>query len=85
MLCGRNAANSIHIGKFRLCKSTEKNCSETGSYNFGAAKKKSPSKMTGRVMTSDDVYALSILPERRQRVHTYTSSVPPVVVLTLTF
>ena len=29
---GRNAGNSIHIGKFRLCKSAEKNCSEAGSY-----------------------------------------------------
>ena len=28
----RNAANSIHIGKFRLWKSAEKNCSEAGSY-----------------------------------------------------
>ena len=28
----RNAGNSIHIGKFRLCKSAEKNCSEAGSY-----------------------------------------------------
>ena len=28
----RNAGNSIHIGKVRLCKSAEKNCSEAGSY-----------------------------------------------------
>ena len=28
----RNAANSIHTHKFRLCKSIEKNCSEAGSY-----------------------------------------------------
>ena len=26
------ADNSIHIGKVRLCKSAEKNCSEAGSY-----------------------------------------------------
>ena len=32
MLRWRNAANSIHTHKFRLCKSTEKNCSEAGSY-----------------------------------------------------
>ena len=32
MLHGRNAGNSIHIGKVRLCKSAEKNCSEAGSY-----------------------------------------------------
>ena len=32
MLHGRNAGNSIHIVKFRLCKSAEKNCSEAGSY-----------------------------------------------------
>ena len=28
----RNAGNSILTRKFRLCKSAEKNCSETGSY-----------------------------------------------------
>ncbi len=32
MLHGRNAGNSIHIGKVRLCKSAEKNCPEAGSY-----------------------------------------------------
>ena len=32
ILHGRNADNSIHIGKFRLCKSAKKNCSEAGSY-----------------------------------------------------
>ena len=32
ILHGRNADNSIHIGKFRLCKSAEKNCSEAGLY-----------------------------------------------------
>ena len=32
ILLWRDAGNSIHIGKFRLCKSTEKNCSEAGSY-----------------------------------------------------
>ena len=32
ILLWRNAGNSIHIGKFRLCKSAEKNCSEAGSY-----------------------------------------------------
>ena len=37
MLHGRNAGNSIHIGKFRLCKSAEKNCSEAGSYYSGLA------------------------------------------------
>ena len=34
---GRNVANSIYIGKFRLCKSTEKNCSEAESYYSGLA------------------------------------------------
>ena len=32
MLRWRNAANSIHTHKFRLCKSAEKNCYEAGSY-----------------------------------------------------
>ena len=32
MLHGRNAGNSVHIGKVRLCKSAEKNCSEAGLY-----------------------------------------------------
>ena len=29
---GRNVADNIYIGKFRLCKSAEKNCSEAESY-----------------------------------------------------
>ena len=32
MLHGRNAANSLHISKFRPRRSAEKNCSEAGSY-----------------------------------------------------
>ena len=37
MLHGRNADNSIHIDKFRLCKSAEKNCSEADPYYSGPA------------------------------------------------
>ena len=37
ILLRRNAGNSLHIVKFRLCKSAEKNCSETGSYYSGLA------------------------------------------------
>ena len=37
ILLRRNAGNSIHIVKFRLCKSAEKNCSEAGSYYSGLA------------------------------------------------
>ena len=37
ILLWRNAGNSIHIVKFRLCKSAEKNCSEAGSYYSGPA------------------------------------------------
>lgn len=55
--------------------------------------KKKPVTTTGKVADSaerssvprEGDYALSILSERRQRVQTYTSSVPPVDVLTLTF
>ena len=32
---GRSVANSIYIGKFRLFKSAEKNCSEAESYYSG--------------------------------------------------
>ena len=41
--------------------------------------------MTTGVMFVNKNYALSILLERRQRVHTYTSLTPPVGVLTFTF
>ena len=37
ILLRRNAGNSLHIVKFRLCKSAEKNCSEAGSYYSGLA------------------------------------------------
>ena len=37
MLHGRNAGNSLHIGKVRLCKTAEKNCSEAGPYYFEPA------------------------------------------------
>ena len=37
ILLRRNAGNSIHIVKFRLCKSAEKNCSEAGPYYSGPA------------------------------------------------
>ena len=40
ILLWRNADNSLHIGKFRLCKRTEKNCSEAGLYYSGPAQKK---------------------------------------------
>ena len=40
ILLWRNAGNSIHIGKFRLRKSAEKNCSEAGLYYFGPALRK---------------------------------------------
>ena len=37
ILLRRNAGNSILTRKFRLCKSAEKNCPETGSYYSGPA------------------------------------------------
>ena len=37
ILLRRNAGNSLHIVKFRLCKSAEKNCPEAGSYYSGLA------------------------------------------------
>ena len=37
MLHGRNAGNSIHIGKPQPRKSAEKNCSETDPYDIGPA------------------------------------------------
>ena len=40
ILHGRNAGNSLHIGKFRLCKSAGKNCSEAGFHHSCAAYEK---------------------------------------------
>ena len=36
-LLSQKSAGSLHIVKFRLCKSAEKNCSEAGSYYSGLA------------------------------------------------
>ena len=38
ILCKRNAGNSLHIGKFRLRESAEKNCSEAGPDRFCPAR-----------------------------------------------
>ena len=80
---GKPAGNSLHIGKGFLRLLAGKNHTEFRQYYLGKKEKARP--RTGKVSKNDEVYALSIFPERRQRVHTYTSSTPPVVVLTLTF
>ena len=82
---GKPAGNSIHIGKGFPRLLAEKNCSEGRFALFRSGKKEKARPRTGKVSKNDEIYALSIFPERRQRVHTYTSSTPPVVVLTLTF
>ena len=48
ILLWRNTGNSIHIVKFRLCKSAEKNCSETGSYYSGPAYIRTSGTRTGQ-------------------------------------
>ena len=60
ILLRRNAGNSIHIVKFRLCKSAEKNCSEAGSYYSGLAYEKRHPKVSFAVVVGGyDEFAIN--------------------------
>ena len=48
----RDAGNSLHIGKFRLCKSAEKNCSETDPHHSRRANKNDSPRGAVRTLLS---------------------------------